>query len=114
MPRRPSAIWSALVVMATPEPTREPGAREAAPPAEWFEEAARYFRAEGFDTDQPVGISFSITGPPALFRRLFGRSLDPKTDRELSLSRLPPSLRSKLLAVTFTAPPDFGPSGDGP
>jgi len=58
-----------------------------------------------------VAISFSISGPPASFRALFGPELPTGRPGNLEhdLADLPDHLRPHVRAVSFTAPPDFGP-----
>lgn len=69
------------------------------------------FRSEGFEIGPFVGISFSISGPPHCFRSVFGPRLPSgrQDDLELDVGSVPPGLRRHLRAVSFTAPPDYGP-----
>jgi len=71
----------------------------------------RFFRSSGFDVGPLVAISFTISGPSASFRDLFGPELPSgrRGSLELDLARLPDDLRRHVLAVSFAAPPDFGP-----
>jgi hypothetical protein len=92
------------------------------PSPEAVSEATGYFRAAGFEVTDVVGVSFSIIGPPASYERTFGerpeRSVEGGVDTvrlkggglELGLGRLPEPVRRHLQAVTFTPPPDFGPT----
>ena len=87
------------------------------------EAATSFFAKQGFDVDDVVAISFSITGPRSLFEKLFGQKLEierrrggePRSVRidsgalEFNLSALPQNISRRLQAVTFTPPPDFGP-----
>jgi hypothetical protein len=87
------------------------------------EAATSFFAKQGFDVDDVVAISFSITGPRSLFEKLFSQKLEierrrggePRSVRidsgalEFNLSALPQNISRKLQAVTFTPPPDFGP-----
>jgi hypothetical protein len=93
-----------------------------APPPEAAEAIRRYFERAGFSVGPLVGISFSIEGPPTSFENTFGerprvedrRGVQEATTAagyELSLDRLPPELQPYIGAVTFTPPPDFGPTG---
>jgi hypothetical protein len=92
------------------------------PDAAAVAEAQAFFRARGFDLEQPVGISFSITGPRSLFESTFGERLDTEQEGgvvqsarpsrgglELPLERLPATVARAVQAVTFTPPPAFGP-----
>jgi hypothetical protein len=69
------------------------------------------FISEGFEVGPFVGISFAITGPQALFDRVFG--VDPLSDDfagpELPTDRLDGELVPHIAAVTVTEPPAFGP-----
>ena len=87
------------------------------------EAATSFFAKHGFDVDDAVAISFSITGPRSLFEKLFGQKLEIERSRggeprsvridsgslEFDLSALPQNISRNLQAVTFTPPPDFGP-----
>ena len=84
------------------------------PPPEAVEAAQKQFREAGFKVGPYVGISFSISGPPSLFESFFGVHLDKLKSYELPLRALPKKVADMLEAVTFTPPPDFGPSGSGP
>ena len=88
---------------------------------------AREFAARGFEVGSLVGNSFSITGPAQLFERTFGTKLrrskragvqvqaeGAALGEELPLTRLEPAARSWIAAVTFTPPPEFGPTSFGP
>jgi len=70
-----------------------------------------------------VGISFSVTGRLALFQEIFRHRVRAHAEgslefvdargggtRELAGKALPDSLAGSVQAVTFTAPPDFGPT----
>jgi hypothetical protein len=55
-----------------------------------------------------VGNSFSITAPESTFERVFGTR--GAGSLELPLHALPKTLTDHVEAVTFTPPPDFGPT----
>jgi hypothetical protein len=92
------------------------------PAPEAVSEATAFFEAAGFDVSPTVGISFSIAGPQSLFEEAFGERLvhgsqgsvetlrTARGSLELALDRLPPEVAGHLEAVTFTPPPDFGPT----
>jgi hypothetical protein len=92
------------------------------PSPEAATEATGYFRAAGFEVTDVVGISFSIVGPPEAFEQTFGERPERRVEGgidtvrlrggglELELGRLPEQVRQHLQAVTFTPPPDFGPT----
>lgn len=86
-------------------------------------EAQRFFSEAGFEVGGVVGNSFSITAPPRLFEKMFGvkirleenasvkaLSADGVESYELPVAALPEELRRDVAAVTFTPPPDFGPT----
>jgi hypothetical protein len=91
------------------------------PSPEAASRVAGYLQGAGFEVSDVAGISFSITGPQALFEERFGDRLERRRERgvesvrtengrlELSLDRLPPEVARHVQAVTFTPPPDFGP-----
>lgn len=82
-----------------------------------------HLRAAGFDVGDVVGISFSVTARRSRFEEVFGTSLTVgqeasgtvthattvRGDLELPLDQLPADVRCDVSAVTFSAPPDFGP-----
>lgn len=86
--------------------------------------AAAGFSEAGFDVGNMVGNSFSITAPKSTFEKFFKIKLqveergDVKVAKgkgapsgyELPLQALPPNLSQLVVAVTFSPPPDFGPS----
>jgi hypothetical protein len=83
------------------------------------ERAQTYFRQAGFDVTAAVGPSFSIVGPQDLFERTFSAPLQASERGgvvtgegalELPLEPLPRDVGDAVEAVTFTAPPDFGPT----
>ena len=94
------------------------------PAPETVDAARRGFEEAGFEVSNPVGMSFSITAPAAAFEKVFKVKLvaDDRggikiTDRkggdqtyELPLESLPKELRQSVAAVTFSPPPDFGPT----
>ena len=80
------------------------------------EQAQAYFRAAGFEVTAAFGPSFSIVGSRELFESTFGTRLEAAerggvttADGALELP-LPAGLGDSIEAVTFTAPPDFGPT----
>ena len=86
--------------------------------------AAAAFTEAGFEVGNVVGNSFSITAPKRTFEKFFKTKLQME-DRgtakvsaskgtsegyELPLKALPKNLSQLVTAVTFSPPPDFGPS----
>ena len=88
------------------------------PPPEAVAETEGFFRDAGFEVANVVGNSFSIVGSPSAFERTFGERperggagvLVRGGGVELDLDSLPGSVRRHVQAVTFTPPPDFGPT----
>src|SRR5258708_4078662 len=94
------------------------------PAAETVDAARRGFAEAGFEVANPVGTSFSITAPAGVFEKVFKVKLvaDDRggikvTDRkggeqtyELPVESLPRELQQSVVAVTFSPPPDFGPT----
>jgi hypothetical protein len=83
--------------------------------------AAAGFKQAGFEVGNMVGNSFSITAPSSTFEKSFKIKLEAddrgglkaKSARqgyELPLKALPGDLSQFVVAVTFSPPPDFGPS----
>lgn len=85
---------------------------EAAPSPEAARRAARAWAEAGFEVGPVVGTSFSITAPAATFEKAFGKHVHKAAQegRELSLDEMDEELTRGVAAVTFTPPPDFGPS----
>jgi hypothetical protein len=82
---------------------------------------ASWFRAEGFEVRDRVGLGFAIVAPQATFERWFGpiQVSGQAWNREaaaaggglgLSPSRIPPEVARAVQAIEFTPPPDFGPT----
>lgn len=86
--------------------------------------AAAGFSEAGFEVGNMVGNSFSITAPKSTFEKFFKVRLQAKergdvkvaaakdatAGYELPLRALPRNLSQVVVAVTFSPPPDFGPS----
>lgn len=85
------------------------------PDPEKAEHIRRLFQELGFDTGEIVGTSFAITAPVARFEKVFDTKLGPKNIRaeggyELPLDALENTITGAVEAITFTPPPDFGPT----
>jgi hypothetical protein len=96
---------------------------EFLPSPQTIAEAVEQFRAAGFETGPVVGNSLAITAPVRAFEAVFKTRLrqregggiesvarDGSASLELPRSALPRALAALLTAVTFTPPPDFGPT----
>ena len=95
---------------------------EYTPSREALTEVKRFFREAGFDVGDVVGNSFSITASASTFERVFQSKLrydegivrvanrEGGETYELPRVALPRSVSEELVAVTFTPPPDFGPT----
>jgi hypothetical protein len=94
-----------------------------APAPEGVAKAREEFERAGFEVSELYGISFSVTGSVKLFEDFFKVKLEedkPKgvyvatrgdAQYELPLKNLPENLRDLITTVTFSPPPDFGPTG---
>lgn len=90
------------------------------PPASVVEKTRAAFEAAGFAVGPAVGLSFSITAPVRVFEQIFKTRLsrdarggiitDAGGAETLPLSNLSPTLAENIEAVTFTPPPDYGPT----
>jgi hypothetical protein len=105
---------SAQVVLRAKGPITVATLAANQPPKEAVDAARKLFREAGFELGDYVGISFSISGSRSLFEKFFKTRLDKLKGYELPLRALPKDVVSLIEAVTFTPPPDFGPSGSGP
>jgi hypothetical protein len=121
-------ILSALVVMRSSSGKIVPGELvtsanidEYAPDPGAVQAAIDYFAAAGFEVGQPLGISFAITANRSHFESVFGARLAVAENHgvlrvatddglELPLEGIPENLRGDIHAITFTPPPDFGPT----
>jgi hypothetical protein len=97
---------------------------EYLPAPDVVDAARQAFAKLGFEPGNVAGTSFSITAPEETFESVFHAKLR-KGDRgevtvgskrgaagyELPLASLPETVRRYVEAVTFTPPPDFGPTG---
>jgi hypothetical protein len=92
-----------------PESITTANVREALPAADAVERTRAAFERAGFDLGPVVGNSFSITAMPAAFTKMFKTKLSAES-YELALHALPRDVASLIEAVTFTPPPDFGPT----
>lgn len=129
MPKRPAPAASALVVVRSPsgrlkghEQITAKTVREYLPAQATVSHLRAFFERAGFSVEAPGGLGFSIVGPNALFERVFGTKLVEEKqgavrslrtehgELELPIARLPKKVASEIEAVTFTAPPDFGPT----
>jgi hypothetical protein len=85
------------------------------------------FAALGFTVGSLVGNSFPITAPVEVFESVFKTRLardergailakgrNQTTSLELPLRALQKEISDNVEAVTFTPPPDFGPTPSGP
>lgn len=97
--------------------------KDFAPSSEAVARATGAFANAGFDVGPMVGISFSITAPVSTFEEVFRTRLrreerggveaikeDGSGSYELPLDSLAESITDLAVAVTFTPPPDFGPT----
>jgi hypothetical protein len=97
--------------------------RDFQPAAEAIAEVSQAFAAGGFNVGPTVGNSFSITAPAGIFKKFFktrlGRTIhgglqfireEGAGSEELPREGIPESIARHVVAVTFTPPPDFGPT----
>lgn len=73
-------------------------------PAE-VERVAGWFRSRGFTVDPPVGPTFAVSGPPALYERTFGAPAPP--GGEYPVASLPPDIAARVASVSRPEPPAF-------
>jgi hypothetical protein len=122
-------LLSALVVLR-PGPGRELGDRgaitaenvhESLPSQDAVASTEAWFRERGFEVGPGTGASFSIAAPRSTFERIFAplqvggtpaaRSAQTaEGELELPLDDVPDDVRANVQAVTFTPPPEFGPT----
>ena len=132
MPSKDTQLVSAQVVLKSASGKKVDGRTavtseniaEYVPSPDTVTAAAEGFRQAGFEVGNTVGNSFSITAPKGSFEKFFKIKLkaqargDMKVTAakgasegyELPLKALPRNLSQLVDAVTFSPPPDFGPS----
>jgi subtilase family serine protease len=96
--------------------------RDYLPEPATVQNVRHFFERAGFSIEGQGGLGFSIVGPAEQFERVFGTKLIEETQRsvpsvqtergqlELPLTNVPKDIASRIEAVTFTPPPDFGPT----
>ncbi|UCF69272.1 MAG: hypothetical protein JSV80_08350 [Acidobacteriota bacterium] len=108
------------------EPISSENIRALSPDPDEARRVRTFFIDAGFDVLPAVGPLLSIIGPKSLFENVFERPLVVRRRRdaivsvrtregalELPLERIEPSVAVTIHCVTFSAPPDFGPSEAG-
>ena len=86
-------------------------------------EINKLFRDKGFDVGGMYGISISITAPKEVFEKFLEVNIFREKDgsygfvskgkklgKELNNELLPDIIKDKVQEITFTKPPDFGPT----
>ena len=94
----------------------------AIPAEDDLRRATRQFKELGFKVEHAFANSFSISGPTALFEKVFKTKLSEEEKGslkakgaggtksfELPLTNLPNDVETIVETVTFSEPPDFGP-----
>ncbi|MFE2213453.1 hypothetical protein ACFW93_16035 [Streptomyces canus] len=71
---------------------------------------SQWFTSRGFEVGDAVGISFALTGPRSLFDDTFGLSEGAPRPEALGVDALPLEVARHIREITFTAPPEFGPT----
>lgn len=98
--------------------------REYLPSSSAVTEARHALEEAGFEVGNVVGNSFSISATAKTFEKVFKVKLQSDKEKgvtarasradeesyELPVGKLPEDARRHVAAVTFTPPPDFGPT----
>jgi subtilase family serine protease len=97
--------------------------RDYMPSKEAFDAAVQAFTEAGFEVSAAGPTGFSISAPAKTFEKVFGTRLrsdeggsfesvgkDESASYELPLRGLSEDVSQYVEAVTFTPPPDFGPT----
>ena len=92
-----SAITAANVHQYTPAP-------------ETVEKVTSWFASKGFEVGPAVGLSFSISAPKSVFEHVFKTKLARRKSLKLPLEPIANKVAEEIEEVTFTPPPDFGPT----
>lgn len=80
------------------------------PARETVQKVASWFASKGFEIGSAVGTSFSISGPKSTFERVLKTRLARRKSLALPLESMPRDVAEEIEEVTFTPPPDFGPT----
>ncbi|WP_394618672.1 hypothetical protein JNUCC0626_06095 [Lentzea sp. JNUCC 0626] len=114
---RPDELLSAEVVLRdatgrTAPPITSANLDRHRPDPAQVARARKWFDDKGFTTGEPAGISFSVTGPRALFEETFEVELgdDHRPGVDVLELPVPAAAANAVESVTFAAPPDFGPT----
>lgn len=92
---------------------------EFSPPPDAYPTASKVFSSKDFEIGPLVGPTFSITAPVSKFETLFKTDFQRRENGaiecvggglEIRLNHLPDNARKIIQTVTFTEPPDFGPT----
>ena len=130
MARDDDQIVSAQVILRPASPRRSQApvtaenVAEVLPSPEAAERARQAFARGGFEVGPLAANSFSISGPVRLFNKFLHTRIardhrtrgvkaaraDGTTALELPVRGLPPDVASSIETITFTPPPDFGPT----
>jgi hypothetical protein len=115
-------LWAASGKSIRNQSITADNVKEYIPSAEAIAAATQYFAAAGFDVGFLVGNNFSITASVRTFEQVFGTRLvieergaikamsGRQASLELPIQNLKRDLLQYIEAVSFTAPPDFGPT----
>jgi subtilase family serine protease len=104
-------------IMPKPESITSENLESFQPDATRASQTRAHFESLGFEVGVLVGNSFSISATPSRFEQHFHtKILHTKQfasledgSLELPVAHLPDELKSTVNAVSFSAPPDFGP-----
>jgi hypothetical protein len=105
-------------MMPTPESMTSENLESFMPDADRARETQAHFEHLGFEVGVLVGNSFSITAPRQTFEQHFHAKIQHNNQHaslkdgslELPFADLPEEIRATVIAVSFSVPPDFGPS----
>lgn len=120
-PTEPDELLSAEVVMHGQDPIdlgpiTSTNLAQHQPDPDRAAQVRRWFEHRGFTTSEVQGVSFSLTGPRTLFDDTFSAhrydaGVGPDVGGiELPLPEMPEQFAGIVDCVTFSPPPDFGPT----
>jgi hypothetical protein len=116
--KRNDEITSAQVILrprglkssAEAGPVTSANVHQYTPTAETLQKVSSWFASKGFEVGPAVGTSFSISASKAEFERVFKTKLARRKSLKLPLEPIPQDVAGEIEEVTFTPPPDFGPT----
>ena len=95
---------------AEADPITSANVHQYTPTSETVRKVVTWFASKGFETGPAVGTSFSISAPKSTFEQVFVTKLARRKSLKLPLEPIASNVAEEIEEVTFSPPPDFGPT----